>query len=101
MCHVTNYVNCVFIKNKLFRKFQSNELIKHIIYDMCKPKFKILYYIIFSCALRIEISLKVHNGHKNEKLEKNNLEQYVCIMNMKNGMKQIMKFIKSQGMMNI
>jgi hypothetical protein len=101
MCHVTNYVNYVFTKNKLFHKFESNELIKHIIYDMWKPRFKKWYFILFSCALQIEISLKVHNGHKNEELEKNILEQYVCIMNMKNGVKQIITFNKAQGMMNI
>jgi len=72
MCHVTNYVD-FFTKNKLFHKFQSYELIKNIIYDMWKPKFrgKKNYFLLFSCALWIEISLKVHNGHKNEEMEKN------------------------------
>ncbi len=45
--------------------------------------------------------LKVHNGHKNEKLEKNIQEQYVCIMNMNNDVKPIITFNKAQGMMNI
>ncbi len=50
MCHVTNDVDFVFTKNKLFYKFESHELIKHIIYGMWKPKFKKNYFI-FMCAL--------------------------------------------------
>jgi hypothetical protein len=30
---------------------------------------EIFYFILFSCALWIKISLKLHNGHKNEELE--------------------------------
>jgi len=40
-----------FTKNKLFLRFQSDELIKHIIYNMWKPKFKKKYFILFSCSL--------------------------------------------------
>jgi len=101
MCHVTNYVDFVFTKIKLFPKFQSHELIKHNIYDMWKSKFKTKSFILFSCALWIEIFLKVHNGHKNEKLEEIIYEQYDCIMNMKNVAKPIITFNKAQGMMKI
>ncbi len=38
---------------------------------------------------------------KNEKLEKTIQEQYVCVMNMKNGVKPIITFNKAQGMMSI
>jgi hypothetical protein len=41
----------LFTKNKLFLKFQSHELIKHIIYNTWKPKFRKKYFISFSCAL--------------------------------------------------
>jgi hypothetical protein len=74
-----------FTRNKLFSKFQTHELIKHSIYGMWKSKFKKNYFILYSCVLWIEISLKVNNGHKNEELEKIIYEQYICIMNMKNG----------------
>jgi hypothetical protein len=37
--------------------------------------------------LTSKISLKVHNGHKNEKLEKIMYEQYFCVINMKDDVK--------------
>ncbi len=37
--------------------------------------------------LTTRISLKVHNAHKNEKLEKIMQEQYFCVINMKDGVK--------------
>jgi hypothetical protein len=60
---------------------------------MWKSKFNKKYFILFS--------LKIHNEHKNEELKKYIEEKYVCIMNMKNGVKSIVAFNKAQGMMNI
>jgi hypothetical protein len=46
MHHITNHVDFVFIGKKLFPKFQSHELIKNIIYDTWKSKFKKKYFIV-------------------------------------------------------
>ncbi len=51
----TTNVSCnklcvLFTKNRLFNKFQSYELIKHIVHGMWKPKFKKQNFILFSCA---------------------------------------------------
>ncbi len=41
------------------------------------------------------MSSKVHKGHKNYKLQKTTSKQYVCIINVKNGMKPIGSFNKA------
>ncbi len=48
-----------------------------------------------------KISQKIHNGHKNEKLEKLIQEQYICIINIKNGVKPMISFNKPYDTMNI
>jgi len=72
MCSVTNYVEFVFTKKHYFLNFNHVNW-SNILYMMWKPKFKKEYFILFSCVCWIEISLKVHNGHKKWKIGKNYL----------------------------
>jgi hypothetical protein len=59
MCLVTNYVEFCFQWKKLIPKFQSYDMIKHIIYDMSKLKF-LRYFILlyFHMAFEFKYFLK-------------------------------------------
>jgi hypothetical protein len=48
-----------------------------------------------------KIFYKIHNGHKNEKLKQKFKEQYICIINIKNGVKLMISFNKAYDTMSI
>jgi hypothetical protein len=69
MCPITNYVDFAF--NEFFlinfnRMSNQTYYTWHVEIKIQEKK----YFTLFSCALWFKISLKLHNGHKNEEFGK-------------------------------